>query len=67
MSKAATGKLTALAVRCFATGVAAADPAHVPSSSTSIFSPVSTPAQSIYGLSLFALALRQQGVSSYSA
>ena len=57
MSKAATRKLTALAVHCFATAVALADPAHGPSSPTSIFSPVSTPAQSIYGLSLFVLAI----------
>jgi cytochrome c oxidase subunit II len=46
-----------LAVYCFPTAVALADPAHGPSSPTSIFSPVSTPAQSIYGLSLFVLAL----------
>ena len=57
MSKAATRKLTALAVHCFATAVALADPAHGPSSPTSIFSPVSTPAQSIYGLSIFVLAI----------
>ena len=57
MSKAATRKLTAIAVHCFATTVALADPAHGPSSRTSIFIPVSTPAQSIYGLSLFVLAL----------
>jgi cytochrome c oxidase subunit II len=44
-------------VHRFATAVALADPAHGPSSPTSIFSPVSTPVQSIYGLSLFALAL----------
>jgi cytochrome c oxidase subunit II len=57
VSKAATRKLTALAVHCFATAVALADPAHGPSSPTSIFRPVSTPAQSIYGLSLFVLAI----------
>ena len=57
MSKAATRKVTALAVHYFATAVAVADPGHGPSSPTSIFSPVSTPAQSIYGLSLFVLAI----------
>jgi cytochrome c oxidase subunit II len=46
-----------LAIHCFATAVALADPAYGPSSPTSIFSPVSTPAQSIYGLSLFVLAI----------
>jgi cytochrome c oxidase subunit 2 len=57
VSKATTRKVTALAVHYFATAVAVADPGHGPSSPTSIFSPVSTPAQSIYGLSLFVLAL----------
>ena len=57
VSKAATRKVTALAVHYFATAVAVANPGHGPSSPTSIFSPVSTPAQSIYGLSLFVLAL----------
>jgi cytochrome c oxidase subunit II len=50
-------KTRILAVYCFPAAVALADPAHGPSSPTSIFSPVSTPAQSIYGLSLFVLAL----------
>jgi hypothetical protein len=36
-----------------ATAVALADSAHGFSSPTSVFSPASTPAQSIYGLSLF--------------
>jgi cytochrome c oxidase subunit II len=57
VSKAATRKVTSLAVHYFATAVAFADPAHGPSSPTSIFRPVSTPAQSIYGLSLFVLAI----------
>lgn len=56
MSKATIRKVTALAVHCSATAVALADPERV-SSPTSIFSPVSTPAQSIYGLSLFVLAI----------
>jgi cytochrome c oxidase subunit 2 len=50
-------KVTALSVYCFPTAVSLADPAHGPSSPTSIFGPVSTPAQSIYGLSLFVLAI----------
>jgi hypothetical protein len=53
VSKAATWKVTALAIHCFATAVALADSAHGFSSPTSVFSPASTPAQSIYGLSLF--------------
>jgi cytochrome c oxidase subunit 2 len=57
VTRAATRKVPALAVYCFATAIALADPAHGPSSPTSIFSPVSTPAQSIYELSLFVLAL----------
>jgi cytochrome c oxidase subunit II len=57
MSKAATRKVAALVVHCFWTAVSFADPAHGPSSPTSIFSPASTPAQSIYGRSLFALAI----------
>ena len=57
MSEAATRKVTALAIHCFAAVVAFADPAHRPSSPTSIYSPASTPAQSIYGLSLFVLAI----------
>jgi cytochrome c oxidase subunit 2 len=57
MSKIATAKMTAIAVHCFATAVALASPVHKPSSPTSIFSPVSTPAQSIYELSLFVLAI----------
>jgi cytochrome c oxidase subunit 2 len=56
VSKATIRKVTALAVHCSATAVALADPERV-SSPTSIFSPVSTPAQSIYGLSLFVLAI----------
>ena len=57
MSKAATRKVTALAIHCFATAVALGDAAPVPSSPTNIFRPASTPAQSIYGLSLFVLAI----------
>jgi cytochrome c oxidase subunit 2 len=57
VNKSATRKATALAVHCFATAVALADSAHGPSSPTSIFRPASTPAQSIYGLSLFVLAI----------
>jgi cytochrome c oxidase subunit II len=57
VSKAAARNVTALAVLCFWTAVSLADSAHEPSSPTSIFSPVSTPAQSIYGLSLFVLAI----------
>src|SRR5271154_5722666 len=57
VSKAATWKVTALAIHCFVTAFALADAAPVPSSPTSIFSPASTPAQSIYGLSLFVLAI----------
>src|ERR1700722_6054814 len=57
VSKAATRKVTALAIHCFATAVALGDAAPVPSSPTNIFRPASTPAQSIYGLSLFVLAI----------
>src|SRR5271156_1221852 len=57
VSKAATRKVTALAIHCFATAVALADAAPEPSSPTNIFRPDSTPAQSIYGLSLFVLAI----------
>jgi cytochrome c oxidase subunit 2 len=57
MSTNATRRVIALAVHCFATAAALADPAQGPSSPTSIFSPVSTPAQSIYGLSVFVLAI----------
>jgi cytochrome c oxidase subunit 2 len=57
MSKAATQKVAALVVHCFATAVSLADPAHGPSSSSSVFSLASTPAQSIYGLSVFVLAI----------
>jgi cytochrome c oxidase subunit II len=57
VSKTATRKVTTLAFNCCATAVALADPAGGPSSPTSIFSPVSIPAQSIYGLSLFVLAI----------
>jgi cytochrome c oxidase subunit II len=57
VSKAVTRKATVLAGHCFATIVAVAEPAHGPSSPTSIFHPASTPAQSIYGLSLFVLAI----------
>jgi cytochrome c oxidase subunit II len=57
MSKIATAKMMALAVHYFVTEVAFAEPVHKASSPTSIFSPVSTPAQSIYGLSLFVLAI----------
>lgn len=57
MSKATTRKVTALAACCFATAAAVAVPTHEHSSPTSIFNPVSTPAQSIYGLSLFVLAI----------
>jgi hypothetical protein len=56
LTNAATREVTALAIHRFATGVALADPAHGLSSPTSIFSPVSTEAQSIYGPSLFVLA-----------
>jgi len=52
-----TRRTKTLAVHCFATAAALADPAHGPSSPTSIFNPVSTPAQSVYGLSLFVLAI----------
>jgi cytochrome c oxidase subunit 2 len=57
VSQAVTRKTIALGVPCFATAAALADPAHGSSSPTSIFSPASTPAQSIYGLSLFVLAV----------
>jgi hypothetical protein len=57
VSKAATRKVTALAIHCFATAVDLADSAHGFSSPTRVFSPASTPAQSIYGLSRFVLAL----------
>ena len=57
MSKGATREMTALAIHCFATAVALGDAAPVPSSPTNIFRPASTPAQSIYGLSLFVLAI----------
>src|SRR3984957_12655506 len=57
VSKAATRKVTALAIHCFATAVALGDAAPVPSSPTNIFRPASTPAQSIYALSLFVLAI----------
>lgn len=49
--------MTALAFDWLATAAVLADPTQRPSSPTSIFSPVSTPAQSIYGLSLFVLAI----------
>jgi cytochrome c oxidase subunit 2 len=49
--------MTALAVHCLSATVALADTVHGPSSPTSIFSPASTPAQSIYGLSLFILGI----------
>jgi cytochrome c oxidase subunit II len=57
VSKATTRKVTALAFPCLATAIAVADPGFGSSWPTSIFSPVSTPAQSIYGLSLFVLAI----------
>jgi cytochrome c oxidase subunit II len=57
VGKAATRKVTTLAFNCCVTVVTLADPARGPSSPTSIFSPASTPAQSIYGLSLFVLAI----------
>jgi len=57
VSKAAKQSVIALAVHCGWTTAALADPAHGASSPTSIFSPASTPAQSIYGLSIFVLAI----------
>jgi cytochrome c oxidase subunit 2 len=57
VSKATILRVTALPFHCFVTAVALADPEHGSSSPTSIFSPASTPAQSIYGLSLFVLAI----------
>jgi cytochrome c oxidase subunit 2 len=57
VNKAATWTVTALAIHCLGTAVSFADPAHGPGSPTSIFRPVSTPAQSIYGLSIFVLAI----------
>jgi len=57
VSKAATRKVTVLAIHCFATTFVLADAASGPSSPTNIFRPDSTPAQSIYGLSLFVLAI----------
>lgn len=47
----------ALVVSLCLSSVASAEPAPAPSSPTSIFSPNSTPAQSIFGLSLFVLAI----------
>jgi cytochrome c oxidase subunit II len=55
--KSATSKVTVFAILCFATAVALADAAPGSSSPTNIFRPDSTPAQSIYGLSLFVLAI----------
>src|SRR5208282_4919646 len=57
VSKAATRKVTVLAIHCLATTFVLADAASGPSSPTNIFRPDSTPAQSIYGLSLFVLAI----------
>lgn len=48
--------LTALACFCYPAATALADRARDTSNPTSIFAPVSTPAQSIFGLSLFVLA-----------
>ncbi len=48
--------LTALACLCCPAATALADRARDTSNPTSIFAPVSTPAQSIFGLSLFVLA-----------
>jgi cytochrome c oxidase subunit II len=57
MSKAATRAVTALAVHGLSAAVALAEPGDGSSSPTSIFHPVSTPAQSIYWLSLLVLAV----------
>jgi heme/copper-type cytochrome/quinol oxidase subunit 2 len=57
VNKPAVRKMTAPPVHCLATTFALADAASRRSSPTNIFRPDSTPAQSIYGLSLFVLAI----------